>query len=823
MILRLVLRGCRGINNSSRHLSEAIIDTSPSVEKGLIFTRDYATPNGESEDFEKKVIEIGRRNSIKKETTPTVADYVKNRNSKEPQVGALVYIGDGKRHALTDDNGFFNLNVPYGKNQLLVRSQGMKSTTRNVIVLSSGNLNIDMEEDVILLDEVSISSERDKNVLGVQAGIDRIVVEEVKTVPLVLGEEDILKIATTKSGVQTLGEGASGFNVRGGKADQNLILINGSPVYNPNHFFGFFSVFNSDAISDMQLYKSSIPASFGGRLSSIFDITSKKADSEKIEGKAGISPVTSKLTLELPLVKDKTDILISGRATYSDWLLRNVRNAAFSENEVSFFDFLLRVDHVVNERNSLTFSSYVSGDDFKLRSDTLFSLSQFSFQNKNASLKWNRIFSPKLDARFSAGAAHYGYDLTNDETTSSAFSQDFGTTEYWANADFAYYANDDHELGFGLQSKFYKVNPGSKKSLGEQSTVIDEILSREQGIEHALYISDNYKVTDKISYSGGLRYTLYHALGSADILQYEPGLPRNSNTVIDSTSYGAGEIIQTYQGLEWRISGRYAFNNSQSLKMAINRTRQYIHVLSNSAALSPTDTWKLSDTHLRPQVGDQLSLGYYQNLSNGKVEVSVETYYKRFQNLVDFKTNANFLLKENVEQVTLQGPGKSYGIEFSLNKKGKLNGWFNYAYARSFIKHSGIFAEETVNQGAFFPTNYDKPHNINLVSNYKVTHRFSVSFNATFNSGRPVTLPVAIFDFKDTQNLHFSDRNEFRIPNYFRLDLGVNLEGNHKIKKLAHSFWSFSIYNLTGRDNPFSVFFDVDEEGVRGSQLIIFG
>ncbi|MEQ8239509.1 MAG: TonB-dependent receptor plug domain-containing protein, partial [Cyclobacteriaceae bacterium] len=653
--------------------------------------------------------------------------------------------------------------------------------------------------------------------------VNKIKIEEIKTVPIVLGESDILKIATTKAGVQTVGEGAAGFNVRGGKADQNLVLFNDAPVYNPSHFFGFFSVFNADAVSSMDLYKSGIPAKYGGRLSSIFSINSKEANKKEFHGQGGISPITSRLTLEIPLIEDKTSLLIGGRTTYSNWVLSRAKSASFRENKVSFFDVITRVDHEINDNNSLTFSSYISNDKFRLNSDTLFSFSDFGFHNINGAMAWNHRFGNNMDGKFSATYARYGYELTYDESLPNAFTQDFDTNETSIKGDLEYYIGETHKFSFGASMKHYQINPGSKKPLGGESIILPEIVPEDQGLESAIYFSDKYEYNEQLSLYGGIRYVMFNALGPATVYNYEPVLPKNGDTRTDSSTYSAGNIIKTYHGPEWRFSARYALDNASSLKLGLSRTRQYIHTLSNSASLSPTDTWRLSGPNLKPQVADQVSLGYYRNFSRGTIEVSVEGYYKKLQNLVDFKTGSTFLLNQNVEQVILQGPGKSYGLEFSVNKSGRLNGWINYAYARTYIKLDGDFAEERVNEGQFFPTAYDKPHTVNLVANYKLTRRLSFSVNATYSTGRPVTVPVAAFNFKGAQNIHFSDRNAFRIPDYFRVDLGINLEGNHKIQKLAHSFWSLSIYNLTGRDNPFSVFFDVKNGEVVGSQLIVFG
>lgn len=799
------------------------VNSKNEVTKGLIFSREYQDQSSDESDLENYVFEVGNRNEMQTSERSTLAGYVRNIETNEQVEGALVFVQNPFVGTTTDESGFYSLSLPSGKHKVYVQFAGMKTTFRNIILFSNGKLNVNMEVDVIALQEVTVESDRDINIRNVQMGVSKINVEEVKTVPIVLGENDIMKIATTKAGVQNVGEGASGFNVRGGKTDQNLILINEAPVYNSSHFFGFFSVFNSDAIANMELYKSGIPARYGGRLSSIFEITAKEANKESFKGEGGISPITSKLTLEIPLIKDKTSLLLGGRTTYSNWILNRAKSASFRENKVSFFDILTQLDHNIDENNDLRFTAYVSRDKFRLSSDTLFSFSDFGFTNANTSLKWSHKFTNNLDGSLSAIYAHYDYALNYDESIPNGFEQDFSINEATIKADLNYYPKETHKISLGISSKRYDVNPGEKRPLTSESVVLREKVEDERGLESALYFSSQYDLNEDLSFYAGLRYVMFNAMGPKTEFLYVPGSPKNGDTEIDSINYKKGQTIRTYHGPEWRLSGRYTLDPTSSVKLSLSRTRQYIHAMSNSASLSPTDTWRLSGEHLMPQTADQVSLGLYKNLFRSTLEVSLEGYYKRLQNLVDFKTGANFLLNKKIERVILQGPGKSYGLEVSLNKSGRLNGWLNYAYSRTFIKLNGNSSEETINGGGYFPTAYDKPHTVNLVANYKLTRRLSFSLNSTYNTGRPVTIPVAGFKFKGSENIHFSDRNSYRIPDYFRVDLGINLEGNHKIQKLSHSFWSLSIYNLTGRDNPFSVFFDVKDGEIIGSQLIVFG
>ena len=797
--------------------------SSQNVTKGLLFTREYLNQNTTANDEENHVFEIGDRKKMTTGAQATVAGYVRDRESKEAIMGAVVYIQEPITATSTDENGFYSLSIPNGKKTLIIQYAGMKTTERHIVLFSNGQLNVNMDVDVIALQEVTVESERDANVQNVQMGVNRINVKETKNVPIVLGESDIMKIATTFAGVQSVGEGASGFNVRGGKSDQNLVILNDATVYNASHFFGFFSVFNSDAIQNMEVYKSGIPANFGGRLSSVFDIEPKEANREKFVGVGGISPITSRLTLEIPLQDGKAGLMVGGRSTYSNWILKRSKNANFNSNRVSFADLILRYDYDINEKNDVTVTGYYSKDKFRLSSDTLFSFSNFEFENANASAKWTHRFTNNLESSLSVIYSGYNYALIYDESAPNSFVQDFGIKEKSLNAQLSYFKDGMHTTRLGLDIKNYTVNPGTKMPEGEASIVSPQTVQGEQGVEAALYVSEEYILNDKLTFYGGLRYSLFSAYGRESINIYEPNAPRNTDFRTGEVRLEKGAIEKTYHGPELRFSAKYSINNASSIKASYNRTRQYIHTLTNSASLSPTDTWRLSNTYLKPQVADQYALGYYRNFFKNKLEASVEGYYKNLQNLLDFKVGANFLLNNQVETVALQGPGKSYGVEVSLKKSGKLNGWLNYSYARTFIQLDGNFPEEIINEGAYYPTNYDMPHTVNLVANYKMTWRLSFSYNFTYSTGRPITYPVGSFEFQGAESIHYSDRNAFRIPDYMRMDIGISLEAGHKLEKLAHSYWSFSVYNLLGRDNPFSVFFDIRDGEVQAYKLVVFG
>ena len=806
-----------------RAFSEDSIPSTTPVEKGLIFFRDYAADIQDTEDQESKVFEIGQRSKMIKGANANLVGYVKEKDTGNPIPDVLVYVQNPTALTTTNNDGFFSISLPVGRNEVFFQYVGFKPTKRNIVVFSEGSLEVEMMVDIISLREVLVESDKDVNVSNVQMGVSRIDVEGTKNVPIVLGERDVMKVATTFAGVQTAGEGANGFNVRGGKADQNLILFNGSPVYNSSHFLGFFSVFNSDVIADMDIYKASMPARLGGRLSSVFDIQGKAASTEEFSGRGGISPITSKLALEIPIIKGKSGLLIGGRSTYSNWILKKTKNANFNENRISFSDLIVQYDHQLSDTDHLQFSTYFSSDEFRLKSDTLFSFSDISYQNRLASLKWKKNLSSKLDVSASLNHSGYGYDVVFDQSVKSAFQQDFDIVENGLTLGSSYYLNDQNTISFGTSVKDYKVNPGSQVPLSEDSEVRQSILDDTYGREWGLYLEDDIELNEKWRFSVGLRYSFFQSIGPGNVFTYLDSSPRNSSTITDTLGFNSGEVIQTYGGPEFRLASRYALSDNASIKASFNQSRQYIHTLTNSGTISPTDTWALSSYHIKPQTANQWSAGYFQNFSNDQIEMSLEAYYKKLENLIDFKVGTSFLLNNNLETVVLQGPGKSYGLEFSLKKKGQLSGWLNYTFARTLLKLDSDFSEEIINEGEFYPTSYDKPHSFNLVANYKLTRRVSFSMNVNYSSGRPVTAPVGVYEFKENSLVHFSDRNTFRIPDYFRMDLGINLEEGHSLKKLTYAYWSFSVYNVLSRDNAYSVFFDSRNGEISSYKLVVFG
>lgn len=767
---------------------------------------------------ETKLYSIGIKSS-NLQGNASVAGYVRDAASGSPIIGAAIYVENPMIGVATDQFGYYSIVLSRGRHELKIKSIGMKSTARQIMLYSDGKLNIDVDEEVTPLKEVVVQSERDVRVSGLQMGVEKMDIKTMKQMPLALGETDIMKVVLTLPGVQTVGEGTVGLNVRGGATNQNLILFNDATIYNPSHLFGFFSTFNPDVLNNVELYKSGIAAEYGGRLSSVLDVTSREGNLKKFAGSGGISPITGRLSLEGPIIKDKSSFLIGGRSTYSDWILGKLNTEALRNSEASFYDLNLHLSHKINDKNNVYLSGYMSKDKFRLNNDTT-----YSYSDKNASLKWKHVFNNKIYGVLTGGYSNYNYAVESDINPPEAYTMKFAIQQTSAKLDFSYFPNPKHTVTFGLGTIYYNLAPGNFQPNGPESAVSPDELQHEQAMESSLYVGENFDLSQNLSFYAGIRYSYYQFLGPKDIYTYPGGVPREEASIQDTVRYASGKPIATHHGAEPRFSIRYSLSPKSSVKFSYNRMRQYIQMLSNTTAIAPTDTWKLSDAYIKPQIGDQYSVGFYKNLKGNLLEFSVEAYYKSMKNSVDFKNSAVLFQNHHLETDVINAEGKAYGIEFLLKKSaGKVNGWVSYTYSRSFLKTSSIHTSETVNDGKFYSSNYDKPHAVNLIGNYKFSRRFNFSLNTTYSTGRPITIPVAIYYLGGNPRLYYSDRNQERIPNYFRIDASINIEGNHKIKKLAHSSWTFAVYNLTGRQNAYSIYFESKDNAIRGYKLSIFG
>lgn len=768
--------------------------------------------------LENKLFELGTKTRTIEPGLAKMAGYIRDIITGEPIPGASVFVEKLKITAISDRFGYYSITLPKGRHLVSIQSLGKRDTWRNVLLYGDGLLDIEMRDFILSLKTVVISAQKAANVNSMQMGVEKVDIRTIRQIPVAFGEADVLKVVQALPGVQTVGEASTGFNVRGGSADQNLILFNDATIYNPSHFFGFFSAFNPDVVSSLELYKSSIPAKYGGRLSSVLDIVSREGNKKKIAGSAGIGLLTSRLTLEGPLIKDKTSFIVGGRSTYTNWLLKRLPQE-YRNSKASFYDANLLVSHNINAKNDLYLTGYISGDRFNLNSDT-----SYGYNNRNISVKWKHVFSNKMHSLLTIGHDQYGYKIYSGKNPVNAYDMRFNIDQSNLKLHFNYFLNAKHTLDFGLASTYYQLKPGSFTPRGDSSLVVPDVLRNERALESALYLTEKFNITPALSVQAGIRYSLYNFIGPNDVYNYAPGLPRTLNNIIDTAKFSNGKFINNYHGPEYRLSVRYALTPDFSIKAGYNSLRQFIHMLSNTTAIAPTDIWKLSDPNIRPQTGDQVSFGLYKNFKDNTVETSVETYYKRIRDYLDFKSGAVLVLNHHIETDVMNTIGKAYGVELMVKKRtGKLNGWVSYTWSRTFLKMDDPNVGDVINDGNYYPSNYDKPHDFTLVGNYRLSHRFSLSLNTTYSTGRPITIPIGRYYYEGSMRALYSDRNAYRIPDYFRTDVSMNIEPNHNLKQKIYTTWTFGAYNLLGRKNPYSVYF-VSEGGViNGYKLSIFG
>ncbi|CAM3806489.1 TonB-dependent receptor plug domain-containing protein [Flavobacterium cucumis] len=763
------------------------------------------------------LIVVGKESVTKQKVSFEISGFIMTKKNGSPVADANIRI-QKKVITTTNHKGFYKLMLPYGKHSIEIEAPSHKKTNLTIVVYGNGTKNFQLDETITELNEVIIEGSSDKNIKSITSGVTSINMEDVKNVPLVLGERDILKVATTLPGIKSTGEGAAGVNVRGGKEDQNLFLLDNATIYNPSHFFGFFSSINPYVIKNAEIYKGSIPAEFGGRLSSVFDIKSKNGNSEKISGEGGIGPVTSNLSIGTPLVKGKSSILLGGRATYSDWILKQIDNPEIKNSKASFYDLILKYNHQFSEKTAIESTVYYSKDKFNLTSD-----STFNYSNRIITLNGKHSFNEKNKAEFGISNSEYKFGINFEKNNQKSFDFGFEVNETKLIYKGLYNYNNIHKFTYGLNSTLYNISPGTLTPTDENSLLTYQSIQKEKGLESSLFITDNITLNKKLIVGLGLRYTNFMALGPSIQRKYIANAPITEGNITNEIAYKKNKAIKTYNGLEYRIALRQLLSETISVKLSFDTNYQYLHKLSTNTTQSPTDTWKLADLNIKPSFGQQVAFGVYKNFKGQPYEISLETYYKKSKNILDYKIGAELILNEHIETEVLQGKGKSYGIEFLVKKtSGSLNGWIGYSYSKSLIKLDSQFNEEIVNNGDYFPTNFDKPHDLSVILNYKFTKRYSLSTNFIYQTGRPITYPIGSYEFGGNQYILYSDRNEFRVPDYYRLDIGFNVEGNHKIKKLAHSYWNISIYNVLGRNNPYSVYFVTEQGKVKSYQTSIF-
>ncbi|MDL2231178.1 TonB-dependent receptor [Porphyromonadaceae bacterium OttesenSCG-928-L07] len=726
----------------------------------------------------------------------TVSGTIKDGTSGEDLIGATVYVKSLKSGTATNTYGFYSLSLPPGKYEVIYAYLGYTDQIFPLELSKDQTIHIKLKPAASQLEEVVVSAERaNANVTRTEMSVEKLSGKTIKLIPALMGEVDVIKAIQLLPGVQAASEGTTGFSVRGGSYDQNLILLDEATVYNASHLMGFFSVFNNDAVKDVKLYKGDIPATFGGRLSSLLDIRSRDGNTQRLSGTGGIGLISSRLTLEGPLFSEKATFLLSGRRTYADIFLALANDADLRSSSLYFYDMNLKFNYSINDNNRIYAAGYLGRDFFGMKH------AEMGFGNKTFTLRWNHIFSPKLFSNFTLIGSYYDYKLKTNFNEQLSEEWKSKMEDYGFKADFSYHLNPSNNIKFGYNLVYHKFMTGEGGGSGEES-ILDRIyLPNEYAMEQSLYLSNEMKIKNRLTLKYGLRYTLFQNISNGEEIDF-----LENYNVAYSEQHKKGKFYHSQYSIEPRIGALYQLDDRSSLKGSYSRTTQFIQLASNSAAGSPLDVWFQASQNVKPQHCDQFALGYFRNFSNNKYEFSIEAYYKKMKDLVDFKDHADLMINEDMEQELRFGKGKSYGLELMLRKNsGRLNGWISYTYSKSERK------VDEINNNEWYRSPFDKPVNISIVANYELTPKWTISGNWVFASGTPVTYPVGRFQVENNYVPIYAGRNENRYPSYHRLDLSATVNLSKPGKRLKHDL-NISVYNAYGRKNPWMIYFQQEDE-----------
>lgn len=767
----------------------------------------------------------------------TLSGYVKDGDTGEELIGATIFVNETKGGTITNVYGFYSITLPKGTYTVTYSFLGKESFTKTINLTQAVKLDAELKESGVELKVVEIEAERtDANVSSTEMSVVQMDMKQVKAIPQFLGEVDVLKTIQLLPGVQSGGEGSTGFFVRGGGADQNLIMLDEAVVYNASHLFNFFSVFNPDAVKDLKLYKGGIPARYGGRLSSVLDIRMNdgnkrfKQNPEKLDtiqnplkraaaktynrvyGNGGIGLISSRLTLQGPIAKDKSSFLITGRRTYADLFLNFSPDTAIRGNKLYFYDLNAKLNYTINDNNRLFLSGYF-GRDVTGFGD----LFGFDWGNATGTLRWNHLFSDKLFSNFSLIYTNYVFNIRGDV---NPFTFDWNSmiNDYNVKADFSYYANSKNTIRWGVNAVYHNLDPGTFLVTFDGDTIENGFtrLSPNNGFEYGIYASNEQEINDKISLTYGIRASLFQRVGPGKKYFYDKTNPQKW-VVSETVDRESGKVDETFWGIEPRFTFRYGLNSSSSIKSSYNRMIQYIQQSQSSQSVAPYDVWYMASHNIPPQIADQIALGYFKNFKNNTYETSVEAYYKRITNLTDLIDNADVLGNELLESQLRVGNGNAWGIEFMAKKQtGLLTGWVSYTYA-----HTQRTIPE-INNGEPYYAPFDRRHDASVTGAYQLTDRIAFSANFVYSTGRALTFPIGKFEYQGTVAPIFDSRNASRLPEYHRLDLGLTIDPRPNANKKFTSSWSFSVYNVYARKNPISVSFKEDPNNAGGAITTMF-
>ena len=755
----------------------------------------------------------------------TLSGSITDEKTGETLIGVNVIINELKTGTVTNEYGFYSITLPKGTYTVTISYLGFGDLNETVILEQNIRKNFIIKESNVQLNEVVVTENPYKiNIKKPEMSANRLSIATIKQMPVLLGEVDVIKSLLFLPGVTNAGEGQSGFNVRGGAADQNLVLLDEATLYNTSHVFGLFSVFNADAIKDLKLYKGGIPAKFGGRVSSVLDIYQKDGNSNNFSMNGGIGLISSRLLAEGPIVKDKASFLVAGRGSYAHLFLKLTDN----ENTAYFYDLNTKINYKVNENNNLFLSGYFGRDIFSLnRSFTN------TYGNATVNLRWNHLFSDKLFSNLSLIYSDYYYGLTLDFI---GFNWDSGIKNYNLKYDFKHYISDKITLNYGTNVTKYDLNPGTIEPINEDSSINFRQLDKKYALETAFYGDVEQQLSKKIAISYGFRYSIFNRLGSSTVNIYENNQPvlyddelkiYEKATPIGTQYFGRNKSIAEYSNFEPRFTVAYELNENQSIKASYNRMAQYLQLISNTQSPTPLDVWTPSDNYIKPQIADQVAIGYFQNFNNGDYTLELESYYKKVKNRMDYIDGADLIANEAIEQVILNGRMRSYGLEMLFRKNnGNLNGWIAYTLSRSEQQTPGRTPTEIgINNGNWYRSAYDKTHNLAVTGSYKLNEKWTFGANFTLQTGQPVTFPTGKYVFQGVTVPSYNSRNEDRLPAYHRMDISATLTPKHKEKHKYKREWVFGIYNVYSRYNAASINFRQNSETGNNEavRLSIFG
>ncbi|MGJ8658747.1 TonB-dependent receptor [Cellulophaga fucicola] len=755
----------------------------------------------------------------------TLFGTITEASSNETLIGVSIAVPELQTGVITNEYGFYSLTLPKGKYTLIISYIGFKEVKKEVDLTKDTTLNLQLNEDIQELNEVILTEDIEKvNIRKPQMSVNSLSSSSIKKIPAILGEADVLKSILLLPGVTSAGEGASGFNVRGGSVDQNLILLDEATIFNSSHLFGFFSVFNPDAIKDLKLYKGGIPAKYGGRISSVLDIYQKEGNSKEFKANGGIGIVSSRLLLEGPLKKDKGAFLIGGRSSYAHLFLPLFDN----DNKAYFYDLNTKLNYKINKNNNLYASGYFGRDVFSISNSFV-----NTYGNSVINLRWNHLYSEKLFSNLSLIYSDYFYGLELDFV---GFKWNSGIQNFNLKYDFKHYLSNNLKLNYGINNTYYRFNPGEIKPNRSDSGILPKKLIDKYANEFAAYIDAEHKITNNLTLQYGLRWSNFTRLGQDELFIYENDQAVNFNSdfqiyesaePIGKERFKKSAQITTFNNLEPRLALSYALNNNNSIKASYNHMAQYLHLLSNTSSPTPLDVWAPSGKYIKPQILDQYAVGYFKNFKSGDYSIETEAYYKDVQNRIDYIDGANLIANDAIEQVILNGKMRSYGLEFMFKKNsGKLNGWLSYTLAKSEQKTPGRTAAEAgINNGNWYATSFDKTHDLSINTSYNLNEKWSFNSNLIYQTGQPTNYPVGKFEFQDLSIPIYGDRNDQRLPSYHRLDVSATLTPRKNKNRKLQAQWIFGIYNVYNRKNAASISFSRNEDSGNNEALrtSIFG